>query len=163
PISHGDFRSRASLSVPSVASPTASRSPSSHAASALAAATGPRRGSSPVGSANAHASSSAAHCPGSPRRARSSPSTTSDQMLGEPRTPAALEALLELLVILLAHTDRRERVDRDLRIVEALREIERAPTPGDRLLRTHCVLTVRRKRGVRQGELAARRQAFEQC
>ena len=55
--------------------PRRSSRPSSHAASARAAATGPRRCSSPVGSASASASSSAGQTSGSPRLARTRPST----------------------------------------------------------------------------------------
>jgi hypothetical protein len=56
-------------------------------------------------------------------------------LLGEPRMPGALEAQLELLVIRLTRTDRRERLDSDLCVVEALCEFERASSPGDCLLR----------------------------
>src|SRR5207244_2158965 len=62
-------------------------------------------------------------------------------VLVEPSTPRAVEAPLELLVVLLTSSDRRERVHGDLGLVEALGELERTPTPDDRLLRRHRVLT----------------------
>ena len=65
-----------------VAEATSSRSPANQATSAMAAATGPTRWSSPVGAARAHASSSRTEWPGSPRLARTTASTTRAAMRG---------------------------------------------------------------------------------
>ncbi len=72
----------ANASASSVMSVMTSRSPSSHAASARATAAGPIRSASPVCSARCHASSSGGHRPGSPRRARTSPSTINEIVRG---------------------------------------------------------------------------------
>src|SRR5207244_8413871 len=82
--------------------------------------------------------------------------------VGEVRPSGELEAPLELLEITFAHADRRECVGGDLRVAEALRELERALTPSDRLLRTDRGTAGRREVRVRHGELAARRKVFEQ-
>src|SRR5205814_7055696 len=88
--------------------------------------------------------------------------TGASYLLCQLLTPGAHESLLDLLVVLLTHTDGRKRVDGDLPVLETLGELECTLAPGDCLLETACVLAVRGEIGICQRELTARRQVFEQ-
>jgi hypothetical protein len=82
-------------------------------------------------------------------------------LVAEPRAPSALEALLELRVVQ-ARAEHGKRMDSDLLLAEALRELVRALAPVDRLVRPHGARAVPREVGVGPRELAARRQGREQ-
>jgi hypothetical protein len=86
-------------------------------------------------------------------------------LLGEPGSSCELEAVLELVLPPLpelAGTDRGERMDGDLGVVEALRQLQRPAGPAHRLLRPRRGRTGRGEVRVGHGELASRRERLKE-